>query len=668
MQWSPDRNAGFSRADPQRLYLPPIMDPLYGYNAVNVEAQERDPGSQLNWMKRMLAIRKQSQAFGRGRLSFLRPGNRKVLAYLREFQEDAILCVANLARSAQPVELDLKRFKGRVPVELLGRTSFPPIGDLPYLLTLPAHGFYWFRLATDAEAPPWHTQMIVSDEMPILVLFDGWVSFFREKVVPWRMGMAEQLRKQLEQEVLPRYIETQRWYASKGERIEAARIKDHAIWQVGETPGGGLSWLLTILEVREANYFLPLALAWEEDEEHVRGLAQSTVARVRQQAYVGVVGDAMADEGFCRNVVKAIGEKRNLPTEHGTIKFNPTSQFEEIAGKDYATLTVGRLQTQSTNTSVILGERLFLKCYRRLRQGVNPELEVGRFLTEVAKFPNCVPVAGAVEYAAGAGEPATLALLQSFVPNQGDGWSYTLDYLQRFLETQRSTPESNHGAYLILIQTLATRTAEMHRAFATRSGDPAFEPEPLTAADMEGWKKRVREEVEQTLSLVKSKELLAKKDQLFALIDSCAAPRGQALRIRHHGDYHLGQVLVANNDWFIIDFEGEPSRPLAESRKKNSPLRDVAGMLRSFSYAKWSATKTDALDAWEAETRRAFVAAYAAAMKGSGLFESYEDVIGLLKLFELEKVLYELRYEHNNRPDWIQVPLSGIMGMLESKA
>jgi maltose alpha-D-glucosyltransferase/alpha-amylase len=566
------------------------------------------------------------------------------------------------------VELELKRFKGRVPVELLGRTSFPPIGDLPYLLTLPAHGFYWFRLATDAEAPSWHTQMIVPDEIAFLVLFDGWMSFFREKVVPWRMGMAEQLRNQLEREVLPRYIEAQRWYASKGERIEAAKMQDHAIWQVGETSGSGISWLLTILAIRDASYFLPMALAWEEDEEHVRQLAQSTIARVRQQANVGVVGDAMADEGFCRNLIKAIGDNRSLPTERGTIIFTPTNAFRDIAGDDLATLTVSRLQAQSTNTSVTLGERLFLKGYRRLRPGLNPELEIGRFLTEVAKFPNCVPVAGAVEYSAGSGEPATLALLQAFVPNQGDGWSYTLDYLQRFLETQRGTPEANHAAYLILIQTLATRTAELHRAFAIHSGDPAFEPEPLTAADVEAWKKRVREEIEQTLSLVKSKELLEKRENLVALIDGCAAPRAPALKIRHHGDYHLGQVLLANNDWYIIDFEGEPSRPLAESRRKHSPLRDVAGMLRSFSYAKWSATKTNALDAWEAETRRAFVAAYAAAMKGSGLFESYEDVLGLLKLFELEKVLYELRYELNNRPDWIQVPLSGIMAMLEGKA
>ncbi len=661
MQWSPDRNAGFSRADPQRLFLPPIMDALYGYEAVNVEAQERDSGSQLNWLKRMLAIRKESHAFGRGKLSFLRPGNRKILAYLRELDEEAVLCVANLSRSAQPVELDLRRYKGRVPVELLGRTAFPPIGDLPYLLTIPAHGFYWFRLATDAQAPSWHTQMIVPEEAPVLVLFDGWLSFFRDKVVPWRMGMADKLRAQLESEVLPRYIESQRWYASKGEPVKSARLHDHAIWDAG----GGLSWLLLILEVGEASYFLPLALGWEDDEQQVRALAQSTVARVRQQANVGVSGDALADEAFCRNVVRAIGEGRSLTTERGTLRFTPTQVFGEIAGEDLAGLGLGQLHTLATNTSVTLGERLFLKCYRRLRAGINPELEVGRFLTEVARFANCVPVAGAVEYSTGSGEPTTLALLQAYRPNQGDGWSYTLDYLERFLETQLGVGEENHGAYLLLIQTLATRTAELHRAFAAVTGDPAFDPAAMNQANVDTWKASIRKEAEQTLALVNSGELHEKREKLLALIDACQGPRGPALRIRHHGDYHLGQVLVANNDFYIIDFEGEPSRPLEEARRKHSPLRDVAGMLRSFSYAKWSATRSNALDPWEQQVRRAFLSAYEAGTQGSGLFESFDDVRGLLKLFELEKALYELRYEFNNRPDWLQVPLAGILGLLE---
>src|SRR5207245_4549050 len=202
-----------------------------------------------------------------------------------------------LSRAAQPVELDLKRFRGRVPVELLGRTSFPPIGDLPYLVTLPAYAFYWFRLAQDVPAPDWHKEMMVHEEAPVLVLFDGWTSFFRDRVVPWRIGMAEQLRERLEGEVLAKFIETQRWYAQKGEPVRKAPVKDHAIWDVGR-----LSWLLTFLSVRECLYFLPLALGWEEDEDHVRALSALAVARVRQQANVGVMADALADEAFCRHV------------------------------------------------------------------------------------------------------------------------------------------------------------------------------------------------------------------------------------------------------------------------------------------------------------------------------------------------------------------------------
>jgi maltose alpha-D-glucosyltransferase/alpha-amylase len=686
MQWSPDRNAGFSRADPQRLYLPPIMDPIYGFEAVNVEAQQRDPSSQLNWMKRMLATRKASQAFGRGRLSFLRPGNRKVLAYLREYGDEAILCVANLARAAQPVELDLKRFKGRVPVEMLGRTSFPPIGELPYLLTLPAHGFYWFRLATDASPPEWHKDMLVSEEAPVLVLFDSWMSFFRDKVVPWRIGMAEQLRQQLETEVLPRFIATQRWYAAKGEPVKSAPIDDYVVWDVG-----GLSWLLAVLRVGDACYFLPLALGWEEDEDHVRALAAVTVARVRQQANVGVLADAVADEGFCRHVVKAIGAQRSVPTASGSLRFTRTRAYAELAGDEVASLQLGPMHTQSTNTSVQIGDRLFLKCYRRLRAGVNPEFEIGRFLTEMAHFPHCVPLAGAVEYVPKKGEPSTVALLQGYVANQGDGWGYTLAYLERALETampQGVDSASAHGSYLTLMQTLATRTGELHRAFAIRSGDPAFEPEVLAAEDVQAWKAKVREEAHNTLAMVErinpenAKALLERRAEIFALIDSCTAPSGPALKTRHHGDYHLGQVLIANNDFVIIDFEGEPSRPLAETRRKHSALRDVAGMLRSFSYAKWTARdrygsgltggqagvgldRDAALNAWEADVRRAFLKAYAEATKGSGLYASFEDVAGLLELFELEKVLYELRYEINNRPNWIHVPLSGLLGMLE---
>jgi len=692
MQWTPDRNAGFSRADPQRLYLPPIMDPIYGYEAVNVEAQARDPSSLLNWTRRILAVRKTSQVFGRGRLTFLRPGNRKILAYLREIGEETILCVANLGRSAQPVELDLKAYRGRVPVELMGRTAFPPIGELPYMLTLPACGFYWFRLATDVEVPRWHEEHLAREDLPMLVLFDGWSSLFRDRVVPWRIGMAEKVRAQLEQEVLPRYIEIQRWYGAKGEPVKRARLADHALWQSGRN-----SWMLGLAEIEggaeAATYFVPLALAWEDsEEERMRALAPVTVAKVRQQANIGVLADALGDEAFCRAVVEAIGAHQEIKTANGKICFAPTRAFGELAGKFPAALAVSRPKAQSSNTILTLGERLFLKGYRRLRPGINPELEVGRFLTEVAHFRNCVPVAGAVEHTAADGTPMTLALLQAYVPNQGDGWAYAIEYLQRFLEHWRNSAEAPpadvHGGYLSLMSVLGTRTAELHRALALKTGDAAFDPEPVGPQDVTQWRSGVREEALATLGLLDqrmgeltlpvrndAKALIAQRDRLVARIEGGGAAGGQLVKTRIHGDYHLGQVLLSKHDFLIIDFEGEPARPLAERRQKHSPLKDVAGMLRSFNYAHWTALRASTQGgddnarlaplarAWEAEARREFLAAYEAAAGGS-IYSSFGEVRGLLELFELEKALYELRYELNNRPGWVDIPLRGIIALV----
>ncbi len=694
MQWTPDRNAGFSRADPQRLYLPPIMDPIYGYESVNVEAQSRDPSSLLNWMKRMLAVRKTSRAFGRGKLSFLRPGNRRILAYLREYSEDTILCVANLGRSAQPVELNLAPFKGRVPVELLGRTAFPPVGDLPYLLTLPAYGFYWFRLATDVSTPEWHEERLAREDLPMLVLFDGWSTFFRERVVPWRIGMAQKTRAQLEEQALPRYIETQRWYAAKGESVQRAAIIDHGEWHAGKR-----TWLLSLVEVHghaePTTYFLPMTLVWEDaEEERLRAVAAATIARVRQQARVGVLADALADETFCQSAVEAIGAGREIATAQGKLHCTPTRAFSRLAGDKPGGLPMTQSRAQSSNTTVELGERLFLKGYRRAREGVNPELEMGRFLTEVAQFPNCVPVAGALEYVAANGTVTTLALLQAYVPNQGDAWTYTLDYLERFFQEQRTAQEpvaaDAHGAYLDLMRTLGQRTAELHKALCMRSGDPAFEPEVLQPADLAEWVRQVHAEALSSLELLEQRRaqlsgaaldeanaLLEQRGALFASIDASAHGAPHTLKSRYHGDYHLGQVLLSRNDFVIIDFEGEPARPLAQRRQKHSPLRDVAGMLRSFDYARRAALLRAAhehhdeqarleglVQQWADQVRSAFLDSYRDHSEGGALYRSFDEVRGLLALFELEKALYELRYELNNRPDWVRVPLAGILAAI----
>ena len=350
----------------------------------------------------------------------------------------------------------------------------------------------------------------------------------------------------------------------------------------------------------------------------------------------------------------------------------------------------------SSNTVVTIDERLFLKGYRRLRPGIQPELEIGRFLTEVAKFKHCVPVAGAVEYEAEDGTTLTLAMLQAYVSNQGDGWAYTVGYLERYLEDRRTThdepPPDVHGAYLALVQVLGTRTAELHLAFSRPSGNPAFEPEPLTGTDVIADREQASADLDAAMRLLEARiadlpatvrdearAVLATRDRLLGRLAACADAPGKALKTRLHGDYHLGQVLLQNNDFLIIDFEGEPARSFEERRAKRSPLRDVAGMLRSFDYARWSALRRVAQEPsdvdrlaplalrWRDEVQAAFLHAYDEAARGSGLYASIAPGRGLLGLYEIEKVLYELRYELANRPDWVQIPLRGLLEAAEPR-
>jgi maltose alpha-D-glucosyltransferase/alpha-amylase len=323
---------------------------------------------------------------------------------------------------------------------------------------------------------------------------------------------------------------------------------------------------------------------------------------------------------------------------------------------------------------------------------VNPEVEIGRYLTDVAHFPNCVPLAGVMEHVDAEGAVTTLAVLQAYVRNQGDAWSYTLDYLARFLDANRAVselPPDVHGAYVALVQTLGLRTAEMHAAFARRSGEPAFDPEPAHPADYAEWRRSLHEDALATFDLLgrrvdqlpaavadDARELLAGRDRVLARIDALPLPETPVLRTRHHGDYHLGQVLLSKNDFIITDFEGEPARSLEERRRKHTPLRDVAGMVRSFSYAAAAALDKSAATAeeqaklaplvadWENQVRTAFLTAYDETARAAGIYASEADLRALLAFFELEKALYELRYEINNRPDWVRTPLTGITRLL----
>jgi maltose alpha-D-glucosyltransferase/alpha-amylase len=667
---------------------------------VNVEAQSRSPSSLLNWTKRMIAVRRTFKAFGRGTLSFLELGNRKVLVYLREYQGESILCVINLARHAQAAELDLSRFEGRVPVEIFGKEPFPPITKAPYVLTLPGHGYLAFRLASDVAPPAWHERRVPINELPVLVLAESVSTFLAqdEAARSVRRLIVNMTRERMRDEIFLPYLSTRRWFAAKGKKVSDLFFREASEWN---TPEG--SWLMAFLEVQFAEepphtYFFPLAISWEvKGYDPLQTLGAWVIAKVRQKERVGVLYGAFGNPDFARALARAMSRGDTVTFGTGKLRSFSTSVYAQLA--DGIGQEVRMPALEQSNTGVFLGNQLYLKGYRRMHAGINPEVEIGRFLTDASPYPNTAALAGAMEYVDAQGQVKTLAVLQKFIDNQGDVWAYTQEYLDRFLNTRLMPSEvpgqaeegEPHKFYREQARVLGTRIAEMHRAFAKTTGDPAFDPEQTTASDIDAWKENVLGEARWTLrELGQCAPALAEPahTQATALLAAAAALEERIAKVgvdvhglvktRYHGDLHFGQLLLVQNDFIVLDFEGEPARPIEERRRKHSPLRDVAGMLRSISYAAHSAllrSNTDHPDKlegvkevladWEHVAAAAFMEGYVAALEGvASVPVDAAQMHSLIDLFLIEKALYELRYEMNNRPDWLPIPVAGLMGIL----
>ena len=684
MQWSSDRNGGFSRADAASLVLPAINDPIYGFQAINVEAQAADQHSPLNWMRRMLAVRKRFPAFGRGTLRFLYPGNRKVMAYLREEGDDVLLCVCNLSRGAQAVELDLASFQGRVAVELMGGAVFPAVGAGPYVLTLPPYGFYWFMLATQAALPPWHSP--APDPLPdlaTLVLRHG----LTEILQPVSRGI-------LEKETLPAYLPRRRWFAAKTETLAAARLA-YAV----PLPGVAdvlFAEVVAHLPGREEHYVLPLAIVWESETPGALPLGLA-LTRVRRGPRVGLLTDAFAADAFAHGVVALIRQSAELTLQGGgRLLFHPTSRMENVDLPPAPELR--RLSAEQSNSSLIVGDSLVLKIVRRASAGIHPEGEMTRVLTERG-FANTAPLFGEVTRIDPDGTPSTLLLLQGFVRNQGDGWSWTLDALGRAAQDVGVTEAGDTAAetdalapIFAFAGALGRRLAEMHAVLAQPDDDPAFAPHIADEAVLSGWAESASEQIRLACTLLRTRReradvdtwdavssVLSVEDALAAAVHRLAHTGREALQTRIHGDFHLGQVLVVQGDAVIIDFEGEPARPLEQRRAKSCGLRDMAGLLRSFDYAAATAARgAEAASPFALERRPALLSRFRDETSGRAL-AAYREVLraaerpwvpqaaeaSLLDLFLIEKAAYEIRYEAENRPAWLPIPLAGLAAIAE---
>jgi maltose alpha-D-glucosyltransferase / alpha-amylase len=705
MQWSPDRNAGFSAANPHQLYLPTIIDPEYHFQTVNVESQLRNPHSLLWWMRRIMALRAQHTVFGRGSIEFLYPENAKVLAYLRADEHERILVVANLSRFAQQVTLDLHEHRGYRLTELFGRSDFGAVHDGPVSLTLGPYGFYWFSLVGPVGET---TELETSGrDLPVLKVGDDWRLVFEGRT------------KTLLERVLPAYLEGTRWFGGKARRIRAVEVLD-AVPMFATRQHPGIRIVLAQVEYTEGDpeaYVLPLTVtSGERALERLGSYPNAGVAwlDVEGSSERLLLFDALIDGHVARPLLDAAVRRKSFTSPSGaTIHAAGSTDLRRVVA-EADDLAPALSTAEQSNSSVIFGHKVVAKVFRRAQKGVNPDLELGRHLTEQG-FAHAARLLGSLEYHHGRDEPRTLAVLTEYVHNEGDLWHYTTDALGLFyedaltgedpeldarpwdaqLEAVGSYPPpataDSIGPFLDTAHGLGRRTAELHVALATGDGD-AFEPEPFTALYQRSLFQSLRSQTRATVQLLRrqlpglephvaalAEELLAQEE---AALDTFAAVTGRrfdATRIRIHGDYHLGQVLLAGRDFVIIDFEGEPSKSPSERRLKRSSLVDVAGMVRSFDYASRAALDSQAergvtadpaalaarAAAWRTWVTTRFLTGYLeAAGDASFLPADPEERRVLLTAYVLEKALYEVRYELNNRPTWAHIPLEGALGVL----
>jgi maltose alpha-D-glucosyltransferase/alpha-amylase len=681
MQWTPDRNGGFSRSDPARLYAPTIMDPVYGYESVNVEAQSRSLSSLLSATKRLISVRKSTLAFGRGTMTFIRPLNRSVLSYVRQYEGEVILCVANLSRSAQATELDLSAWKGRVPLEMLGRTSFPTIGELPYMITLAPYGFYWFQLQEPDKSQPVTPSAVPEFETLVVPLGATWVSLARTRGV-------------FERDVLPGHLARTRWYPERSpQSILPTLVNAIPFCDIGDNRPW-LAFFETTQRGATGRYVLPMQIEWVRfDRERYNPRA---LAAVRQGAREGTLLDVATDQIFIALLLRNLRHSLTVEENGLHLEFKPTSKFSDKPVR--LPERIRAVETEQSNSTALVDSDYVVKMYRKLEPGINPEIEMGRFLTEVAGFANTPALLGSVELAEG-DKKSAIAIIHAFVENQGDGWTVTAGYLDRFVDEQRVVTASEHPgesddqvlAYLRYMSQTGRRVAEMHVALAGSRDIADFAPEPLKPEDAQRWIDDVLARAERVFDTLSHRRDIFKEadrpliDQVMALRavlpDRLKAllPRSlESLNIRVHGDFHLGQMLIVKDDIFIIDFEGEPRRPHSERRRKAPAARDVAGLIRSIDYSATAALERGlkvtpdeqgrlaaALAEWRDRASAAFLAAYREAMTNQRLWPADpQDAERVLNFFLIEKAFYEIEYELAHRPDWLRVPVTGMLRIL----
>jgi maltose alpha-D-glucosyltransferase/alpha-amylase len=690
MQWSPDRNAGFSRANPQQLYLPVTIDPEYHYEAVNVENQQKNLSSLLWWTRRVIAMRKNFKAFSRGSLEFLNPDNPKVLAFLRRWKNETIMVVANLSRFSQSAELDLSRFAGCVPMEVFSRNLFRPIRKSNYVITLGPHAYYWFALQAPTDNRRTSKKRIVP-------------SIKAAAQLDVLLGNNE--REHLEREVLPNHIRNSRWFGSKAKTFRNLKVIEQLAFP-SDTDGARL-WFIEVnyLDAPTETYAIPVKIVSSETAHSIKQNAPHAVVAHFARSNGAILCDAVWDATFRSQLFDTIVRHRTLPARAGQFVGFATAGMEsqelELSGNSQV------LSAEQSNSSMLFENRFFMKLYRKLEHGINPDVEITRFLTEHTDFPNVPAFIGALEYRRAKAEPTVVCLLQQAVANEGDVWTLTVDAVGRYydrvlerkadLQNETAPPgalfeELIGGVYPEKVKLIAQRTGELHLALASRTDNPAFAPEPFNAMAQRSVYQSMRSSLRRAFTSLErklpdvpakfrdeAKEVLAAEKEILAREKRLLDRRTNGAKIRIHGDYHLGQLLYTGKDFVIIDFEGEPARPLSDRKMKRSALRDVAGMMRSFQYAAYSALWQPSMrqqdmpflerwaDLWYRQMSSVFLRSYLNTTAGAIFIpKNSDDLQVIVESYLLDKAVYEIGYELNHRPSWVLIPVRGIKQILQA--
>ena len=704
MQWGPDRNAGFSMANPQKLYLPLIIDPEYHFEVVNVENQERNPSSLLWWMKRVIAMRKKYKAFGRGDIKFLSPRNHKVLAFTRSFKDETILVVINLSRYAQPVELDLSEYAGSVPVELFSQNRFSQIKDNSYPLTMGPHSHFWFLLT---KGEPEYRVNGDEGAPEISVIEVGDI-------------LQGKSRERFEKDCLVPYFKKARWFGGKARSVNKMEIVDSV--QAFKKKHAPFARLLLVevsyFEGAAETYLVPIMYAEGDKAHQIKSDSpRAVIAKVETEEGNGVLYDATFDPAFRLELYEVIKRRMKLKGREAEIVPLKARRFNRLASGSNGDLDTRLMGVEQSNSSIVYGDLFVLKLFRKLGEGVHTDAEILRALTEKTDFEHIPKFAGALEYRREGKAPMTAGLLQDYAPNQGDAWAYFLDNVSKFFETvltkwereaeppcvpflpwEESEEEDKvkmrelvGGFFSEMVSLFGKRTGELHLALASITDDPAFSPESFSTLyqrsvhqSMRGLTRQVFRTLDKSMSDIpkdlkkEAEAIINAQNRIIYRFQKIVGKKIQAQKIRIHGDYHLGQVLYTGKDFVIIDFEGEPSRALSERRLKRSALRDVAGIIRSFHYAinagllrhpQTSPEENVFLESWIKPwynfVSNTWLEAYLSVVEdGSIVPKKKEDFTTLLDAFLLEKAVYELGYELNNRPDWVKIPLRGIKYIL----